>query len=109
MQGKISSKEKSNFRNRKIFKDFRKSLIEKQKIDPITLKKLTKKANCHHMDLNSENYFNLKEENFIMLNSSSHDLVHLIYEYYRKDKDILDRLKIIVEDMYRINEGQSIR
>ena len=75
-----SSKEiKSKLRRSKEWKEFRKKLISTQKIDPITKKKLTSGCNCHHLDLNSNHYSDLKEENFVVLNRQSHELIHVIF------------------------------
>lgn len=75
-----SSKEiKSKVRRSKEWKNFRKRLISEQKIDPITKKKLTTGCNVHHLDLNVNHYSDLKEENFVVLNRQSHELIHAIF------------------------------
>lgn len=75
-----SSKEiKSKLRRSKEWKEFRKKLIEKQKTDPITGKKLTTGCNCHHCDLNVNHYSDLKEEKFVILNRQSHEIIHFLF------------------------------
>lgn len=75
-----SSKEiKSKLRRSREWKEFRKKLIAKQKIDTITGKKLTAGCNCHHLDLNSNHYSDLKEENFVVLNRQSHEIIHFLF------------------------------
>lgn len=75
-----SSKEiKSKLRRSREWKEFRKNLITKQQIDPITKKKLTAGCNCHHLDLNVNHYSDLKEENFVILNRQSHEIIHFLF------------------------------
>lgn len=47
---------KNKVRRSAEWKEFRKGLIKKQKTSFISEKKLTSGANCHHLDLNLENY-----------------------------------------------------
>ena len=95
---------KKKFRGTKAWKTFRES-FNKEK-DAITNMKLYKGWNCHHMDLNPDNYDKLIKENFVPLNMQSHEFIHWIYNYYRKDKDVINRLLTILEKMYILNEGE---
>ena len=67
---------KDAVRKTKEWKEFRKHLIDEQKIDPITKKKLTKGCNVHHMDLHLENYGVFDEDHQVMLNRKDHELIH---------------------------------
>lgn len=98
-QSKMLSK--SKFRSTKEWKEFRKMIILEQKVDLITGSKLTKMANCHHMDLNEENYQNLIRDNFIALNPKSHDLIHFLYKPDWRIR--LDKIKEILIAMESIN------
>lgn len=92
---------KSKFRATKEWKEFRKMIIQEQKVDPITGSKLTKMANCHHLDMSEENYQNLIRDNFIALNPKSHDVIHFLF---RPDwRDRLDKIKEILTVMELIN------
>lgn len=92
---------KSKFRATKEWKEFRKMIIQEQKVDPITGAKLTKMANCHHLDMNAENYQNLIRDNFIALNPKSHDVIHFLF---RPDwRERLDKIKDILTAMELIN------
>ena len=42
---------------------------------------------------------------FAYLNHETHKVVHYLYTYYRKDKDVIKRLEQMLEEMYQINEG----
>lgn len=101
------AQQKHKFRQTNEWKNYRAQLIENQKIDPITLSKLNKGAECHHLLLcdNIEDYMIMDSDHQIMLNSKTHNMIHFLYGYYQKDKDILIRLKDILELMYRINSG----
>lgn len=78
--------------------------IEQGGIDPLTNKKLSKTANLHHMDLNSEHYLDIEDhERFLMLNKNSHDTIHFLYNYYVKDREIINRLVDILDKMVEIN------
>lgn len=71
---------KKNFRNSKEWKEFRRSMREKQKFDPVTGQKLTPLFNLHHCDLSEENYMDLSnEENFVCLNQATHKLIHFLF------------------------------
>ena len=102
----LNQQEKTKFRETSVWKEFRKRFSGRQ--DPITLKKLPKRYNLHHMDLSPLNYSNLKMDRFVPLGSTTHDIVHYLYGYYRKDKEILKRLKKILDKMVEINDGKDI-
>ena len=72
--------------------------------DSLTLKPLRKGFNVHHLDMRDENYQVLKEERFRPLNSDSHDCVHFLFRYYKKDPFIIDRLREILDLMVKFNE-----
>ena len=96
---------KAKFRQSKEWKEFRKRIFDKQDgKDIITGKKLYKGYNVHHCDMSTENYDKLIEENFIAINKQTHDALHFLFRYYRTDKDILDRLKTILDRMNELNK-----
>lgn len=99
-----SSIYKQKFRQSKAWKDFRKKMMNIQKVDQITLKKLLKGFHLHHLDMSAENYKDLNPNNFACLNKSLHEVVHTLYRYYRKDRDVLKRLKKILDKMIELNE-----
>lgn len=77
---------------------------EHNNLDAITNKKLLKGWNCHHLDMNEENYDDFSDHNhFVPLNKSTHELVHTLFRYYKKDKEVLDRLKEILDKMDELN------
>ena len=95
-----SSKERSNFRQTKVWKDFRTKM---KKIfngkDYITQKPLQRNFNLHHLDQRKENYENLDESRFVPLCKSMHDAIHTVYRYYEKDEEVLDRFCEVIREM----------
>lgn len=97
------NEQKKEFRKSKAWKDFTKALKEERKVDALTLAKLRKGSLSHHLDLNPDNYEKLIKENFECLNMKSHDVVHFMYNYYKKDPAVIDRLKDILHKMVLLN------
>ena len=96
---------KAQFRQTKVWKEFRKRIFNKQDgKDIITGKKLYKGFNCHHLDMSAENYDQLIEENFIAVNKQTHDALHFLFRYYQKDPTVLDRLKEVLDRMNELNK-----
>lgn len=102
----LTSEQKNKFRSTSIWKNFKKSFLEK--VDPISLKRLPKGYQLHHMDLNPAHYTNLKKSNFCCLNGTTHSIVHYLYSIYRKDRNVLKRLKKILDKMVELNDGLDI-
>jgi hypothetical protein len=90
--------DKAKFRQRKCWKDFREHMKEvSENKDFITKSKLYKTWNLHHLD--PEHYELLEDDRFVALNSMTHDFVEWFYKYYRKDPDVLERIKNVMERM----------
>lgn len=96
---------KKDFRKTRTWKEFTKELKEERKVDALTLQKLRKGSLTHHCDLRPEMYKDLNPFKFETLNMKSHDVIHFIYNYYRKDKTVLKRLETILEKMYLFSEN----
>ena len=107
LEGKfLTSQEKALFRNTSVWTDFRKECYTG--IDALTLRKLPKRWENHHMCLDGTRYMVLNKKYFRCLGNQSHDIIHILYDVYRKDKDVLKRLKKILDDMVKINNGMGI-
>lgn len=100
-------KKKRDFRASKKWKDLRhKKNIEQNGKDPITGKRLYSGANLHHLDLDESHYTDLSnEDNFILLNKMTHSFTHWIFPYYKNDREVLTRLKDLLDRMVDINEN----
>ena len=96
---------KAKFRQTKAWKEFRQKMRDKQNsLDYITGKKLNKFWNLHHLDMSTENYEKLEEDNFICLNKQMHETIHTLFRYYKKDPTVLDRLKTVLDRMNELNK-----
>lgn len=102
----ITSQEKDKFRNTTEWKDFRNKF--KNSIDPITLRKVPKRFQLHHMCLSPVLYTDLNPKHFLPLNGTTHDILHYLYSYYRKDRKILKRLQKCLDLMVELNDGKDI-
>ena len=97
---------KRNFRQSKIWKEFKKRMVEKcGKVDAITLSRLRKGANLHHRNLDENEYENLREDWFLPCNMLTHKFIHWLWTYYQKDEGIIDRIKAEMDRMKAINQG----
>ena len=107
LKGKmINGAEKSKFRQTSAWKTFRDRF--KGTVDAVTLKKLPKRYELHHLDLSPEHYTDLKFDMFAPLGSKTHIVVHYLYSFYRKDKNILRRLKAVLDKMVEVNDGKDV-
>lgn len=104
----ITSEQKAKFRTTSIWKNFKKSFTDTVKIDPVSLRKLPKRAQLHHMNLSPKSYTDLKKSNFVLVNGEVHEIIHYLYGIYRKDRDVLKRLKKILDKMVELNNGLDI-
>lgn len=99
----MNTKEKAKFRKTKEWKEFREYMKAKyDNRDAITGDKLRKNWNLHHMDLNSNNYTILDENNFIPLNRGTHELLHRLYIWTAKKERTINMFNYI-EKMRKLN------
>lgn len=91
--------------------ELRHKLISKQKTDPITLKPLYRMANTHHLSQDDTYYSDLTEDRFIMLNSKSHELIHMVYDIRVREGDynVFGRIQEIVDRMIELTEEDKNR
>ena len=93
-----AQKSKRNFRNSKAWKEFRKKIMHEQHDkDPITGAKLAKGCNLHHRHITAgeADYKDISnEDDFVMLNSMTHKMLHWTFTYYKKfGREFLDRIE----------------
>lgn len=96
----MNRQERRKFRQSKKWRNFR-SKVKKYYygIDVITLKPLKRIWNCHHMD--QYHYDDLSDmSKFRPLNEDTHEMLHWLFDIYKKDLDVLKRVESILEDMY---------
>lgn len=95
-----TQKDKTKFRRSKKWTTFRKHMRKKQSTDPITNYPLRAGCNLHHLDLNPNNYQDLSNEShFVFLNKQTHETIHWLFNYYQNDKDVLNRVKDMLDKM----------
>lgn len=100
MKNVKKDKVKDKVRRSKEWKELRKKIQSQYNgKDPITNSNLYKGFNVHHLDMSIENYDNLSIERFVPLNKKTHDMIHFLYRYYLNDKNILERIKELLERM----------
>lgn len=101
-------KKKASFRNSakwKKFKHFKN--VEQKGLCYISQKKILKGATLHHLDLDENHYSDIsKPENFVYLNKSIHEVIHIIWRYYKNDPAVLDRIKEVLDRMLELNSPQ---
>lgn len=103
-----NSEIKNRVRKSPEWKELRQKKLKEQKTDPITGKPIRKGANLHHRCLDVNQYGNLEEDRFVLLNRNSHELLHMIYgdERHRKDwRTIVDNLIEQCELMDKYNQS----
>lgn len=103
-----NEKIRKKWRNSRAWKTLRHNVISKQKLDFLTNKKLLKGCQVHHLSLNIDEYKDLDENKYVALNKTSHSMVHFIFNYWIKDKKIIDRLVDILEKMEKYTYGDKI-
>lgn len=96
---------KTKFRSSNEWKKWRHQVYVKDGgIDFITGKKLISGCNCHHEDLREENYKKLEDTNrFRMLNKLTHKMIHWLFPYWLKDKEIISRITKVLEEMEKFS------
>ena len=104
----MNQKEKAKFRTSKAWKELRHQInVNQNGRDPITKSKLVKRFNLHHLDLRAENYNCIYDETrFVGLNPKTHDAVHLLFNVYKKDPAVIERLKELFELMKKFSHDE---
>lgn len=99
------TKEREKFRKSRTWLEFRAKLRLKVTKDFITKDPLTKTWNLHHLDLRVQHYDKLEDENrFLPLNKKTHEMVHELFKVYKRDRQVLERLKKVLDLMLQYTE-----
>lgn len=75
---------------------------EQDNIDPISLGRLSKSANLHHLSTFSVDFYDdLNPERFKLLNQKTHDTVHFLFDIVLREGNfgVFCRLQSIIVDM----------
>lgn len=108
----VTQDTKTKFRRTQAWKKLRDKIRKEQKVDPITLKPLSVTFNLHHMNVDPLKYTDISQpDHFLGLNSSTHDMVHLLWGDASKRKDwrsMVIRLIKILRLMDKLYSGNLI-
>jgi len=101
----MNNKEKQQFRRSTVWSRFRQKLrLMFDKKDYLTNEPLLRDWNLHHLDMNDKHYTDLSNTGkFIPVNRETHKFIHWLFRYYRHDKDVMRRLKFIMDMMLLYN------
>ncbi len=101
---KATQKSKTKFRRSAKWLKFRAFKKKEQDgKDVITGGPLRAGFQVHHMNQNEETYEDLSNpENFLALNRYTHKLLHYFLTYYKKDRNVLERLRSILDKMIEL-------
>lgn len=108
----VTQDTKTKFRRTQAWKKLRDKIRKEQKVDPITLKPLSTTYNLHHLNVDPLKYTDISQpDHFLGLNSSTHDMVHLLWGDASKRKDwrsMVVRLIKILRLMDKLYSGNLI-
>ena len=77
--------------------------------DFITKEPLCRNWNLHHLDLNVQRYDNITDmKRFMPLNPKTHEVIHEVFKWYKKDHKVLDRIKKTL-DLMEEYTGEVLR
>lgn len=107
----MTDEEKRQFRRSKPWSNFRQRMrLRFDKKDYITGEDLLRDWNLHHLDMNDKHYTDLsKPDKFLPLNRETHKFVHWLFRFYRHDRDVLRRLKFVMDMMLIYNPPRRKR
>ena len=92
--------EREKFRKSHVWKEFRAKCRLHTSKDFITKAPLEKNWNLHHLDLEVTRYTDISDMNrFMPLNKKTHEIIHELFKWYKKDHKVLDRIKQVLEMM----------
>lgn len=96
----MNKAQREKFRKSEKWKAFRAKCRLHTSKDFITKQFLEKNWNLHHLDLNVNRYDDLSDMNkFMPLNKKTHETIHELFKWYKKDRKVLDRIKQVLEMM----------
>lgn len=96
----MTKEERAKFRKSHKWKAWRQKCRLHTSKDYITKSPLGKTWNLHHLDLNIQRYDCLDDMNrFMPLNEKTHEIIHEIFKWYKKDHKVLDRIRFTLEKM----------
>ncbi len=90
----MTYKERQAFRKTEAWRKWKAKCRLHTTKDFITKEPLCRNWNLHHLDLNVQRYDHIDDMNrFMPLNPKTHELIHELFKWYKKDHKVLDRIK----------------
>ena len=90
----MNYKERAAFRKTDAWHKFKHKCRLHTSRDFITKQPLERDWNLHHLDLNIQRYDHISDmKRFMPLNKKTHEVIHELYKWYKKDHKVLERIK----------------
>lgn len=90
----MNYKQRAEFRRSAVWKKWKAKCRLHTSKDFITKEPLQKDWNLHHLDLNVNRYDQITDLNrFMPLNKKTHETIHEVFKWYKKDHKVLERIK----------------
>lgn len=90
----MNYKERNDFRKTNAWRKWKAKCRLHTTKDFITKEPLCRNWNLHHLDLNVQRYDHIDDMNrFMPLNPKTHELIHELFKWYKKDHKVIDRIK----------------
>lgn len=106
----MNYKQRSEFRKTSAWHKWKAKCRLHTSKDFITKEPLCRNWNLHHLDLNIQHYDNITDMNrFMPLNPKTHEVIHEIFKWYKKDHKVLDRIKLTLDKMEEYTYGPDAR
>ena len=106
----MNYKERAAFRRTDAWHKFKHKCRLHTTKDFITRDPLERDWNLHHLDLNIKRYDYLDDmKRFMPLNKKTHEVIHEIFKWYKKDHKVLDRIKKTLDLMEEYTNGPDPR
>ena len=96
----MNYKQRAEFRRSDAWKKWKAKCRLHTSKDYITKQPLERGWNLHHLDLNIQRYDHIDDmKRFMPLNKKTHETIHELYKWYKKDHKVLDRIKAALDMM----------
>ena len=96
----MNYKQRSEFRKSDVWHKLKAKCRLHTSKDYITKEPLCRNWNLHHLDLNVQRYDNTNDiKRFMPLNPKTHEIIHWLYKWYKKDHRIIERIIYTLEKM----------
>lgn len=102
----MNYKQRSDFRKTDAWHKWKAKCRLHTSKDYITKDPLCRNWNLHHLDLNVQRYDNITDMNrFMPLNPKTHEIIHELFKWYKKDHKVIDRIKKTLDLMEEYTNG----